>query len=176
LRFRRAREYTYGIEADDALKLAYEQAVDERDRIRAARQHFARQLGPIPTFAGITVALAGALAKVENRGLLVAALILFAAMVLVSIAYSRMPSYRQLRTRRRPGHTSAASAAHWYRTELQLERDLYGTPRTRNRLLLPRRNLDADLQTQLDRERTGVFVTQVLFLLVIAALVLARLV
>jgi hypothetical protein len=40
---------------------------------------------------------------------------------------------------------------------------------------LPIRDVDADLQTQLDRERTGVFVTQLLFLLVIAALVLARL-
>jgi hypothetical protein len=159
----------------EVLELEYARAVGERDRIRSARAFFARQLGPLPAFAGISVALVGAFSeKVDKEGWVWVALAAFVAMTVVSMLYSRMPAYRQLRAHADPVPAPQDTEA-WYRAELDREWMLYGEPRAGNELLPPRRKLTDDLQTALDRERTGVFVAQLLFLIVIASLVLARL-
>ena len=70
-------------------KLAYEQLRDERNRLRDARQFFARQLGPLPAFAGISLAAVGAFSdEIKDPAWLGVAVGLFALMVLTSIAYS----------------------------------------------------------------------------------------
>jgi hypothetical protein len=182
-----------------ALKLAYEQAIQERDRLRGARAFFARQLGPLPAFAGVSAALVGAFSgKALDRLWMWIALGVLGLLILVSLLYSGMPAYRHLRAheeakwRKRlerdfEGAACRAESAglrvedmlnpkQWYIAQIQLERTLYGPPGKKNRLLLPSWNLDrADLQDQLDRERTGVFVGQVVFLVVIGCLLAARL-
>jgi hypothetical protein len=178
-------------ECDDdpvaVLRLRYDQAVQERDRIRAARAFFARQLGPLPTFAGVSVSLVAAFSeKIQHREWLWVALGGFVVMAVVSMLYSRMPAYRQIRASRVPKRPEedargVAQLANfdtpraWYEAELALECQLYGPPRKNNEWGLPWRRPQDDLQCQLDRERTGVFVTQSLFIVVIVALVLAHL-
>jgi hypothetical protein len=181
------------------LKLVYEQTSQERDRIRGARAFFARQLGPLPTFAGISVGLVGAFSdRIHHGPWLWIALGVLSLLVAVSLLYSGMPAYRQLRAKkeiawredlrrrwkREAGRAEDAglrvedvlSPNEWYSAQIRLERSLYGTPGKQNRLLLPSWNLDkTDLQDQLDRERTGVFVAQALFLIVIGCLLAASL-
>jgi hypothetical protein len=164
-----------------ALRLTYERRLTERDRIRAARAFFARQLGPVPVFAGLSVGLVGAFSeKIRDEAWLWIALGVFALMSAVSILYSRMPAYRELRAYRvRTQHMTEGreemAVSAWYEAESELERSVYGSGGDRARpWLWPRRNLGGDLQEQLDKERFGVFLVQGLFLLVIACLVLAR--
>jgi hypothetical protein len=176
------------------LKLVYEQTIQERDRLRGARSFFARQLGPLPTFAGISVGLVGAFSdRIHHGPWLWIALGLLGLLVVVSLLYSGMPAYRQLRAnketmwredlkQRCSREASRAessglrvedmlSSREWYISQIQLERDLYGALGKKNRLMLPSWNLDnTDLQDQLDRERTGVFVAQALFLVVVGCL------
>jgi hypothetical protein len=163
----------------EVLKLRYDQVTEERDRIRQARAHFARQLGPLPAFAGLSVSVVAAFAdNVNHEAWLWAALGVFIAMTVVSMLYSRMPAYRQLRARAEGDKQplSEMTVEQWYATEIELEGKLYGEPRTSNKIRPPPvRNLGGDLQVQLDRERTGVFVTQSLFILLITCLVLAHL-
>jgi hypothetical protein len=164
-----------------ALRLTYERRLTERDRIRAARAFFARQLGPVPVFAGLSVGLVGAFSeKIRDEAWLWIALGVFALMSAVSILYSRMPAYRELRAYRVRAHhmtegQEEMAVSAWYPAESELERSVYGSGGDRARpWLWPRRILGADLQEQLDKERFGVFLVQGLFLLVIACLVLAR--
>ena len=161
------------------LRLAYEQLRDERNRLRGARQFFARQLGPLPAFAGISLAAVGAFSnEIKDEAWLWVAVGLFALMVLTSIAYSRMPAYRELRAERLRTMSEGSQAdapAGWYRAEHQLEASIYASGCRRSLFWrLPYRNLDSDMQEQMDKERFGVFVVQILFLLVVACLVLAR--
>jgi hypothetical protein len=191
-----------GSRGDDdpsALRLAYEQAVQERDRIRGARAFFARQLGPLPAFAGISAAAVGAFSqKIEHRVWLWFALVVLGALVLVSFLYSSLPAYRHLRAhyeeewrkwieknlpvKDRPAGgedlevEDRLDPEDWYIAQIKLERTLYGDPREGNLVMSPSRKLEgANLQNQLDRERTGVFAAQLLFLVVIGFLLAARL-
>jgi hypothetical protein len=188
-----------GDEDLSALKLAYEQAVQERDRIRDARAFFARQLGPLPAFAGISAAVVGAFSqKIEHRVWLWLALGVLALLILVSCLYSWLPAYRHLRAhyedewrkrleknftvKDRPAGGDKLEVEDrldpedWYTAQIDLERTLYGDPRKTNRVLLPSWKLNgANLQDQLDRERTGLFAAQLLFLVVIGFLLAARL-
>jgi hypothetical protein len=166
-------------EEKTADELAYSRLKDESGRLRVARQFFARQLGPLPAFAGISVAAVSAFSdRIKDDVWLGVALGFFALMVVASIGYSRMPAYRELRAHRLRTMTegqSSASPTDWNRAEYELEASIYGSDRNRGLLWrLPTRKVQADLQEQMDKERFGVFVVQVLFLLVIASLLLTR--
>lgn len=81
------------------LELAYKQTVQERDRLRGARAFFARQLGPLPAFAGISAGLVGVFSgNVDRRLWMWIALAVLFVLILVSLLYSGMPAYRQLRS------------------------------------------------------------------------------
>lgn len=183
----------------ELLKLEHKRLTSERDRIRDARAHFARQLGPLPAFAGISVALVAAFSEqTAHEELLWIALGVFALMVVGSIAYSRMPPYREIRDKceRRviiradtmPENSGAERQGYWYSFEIAVERAVYGETRKRERFWkslrsfrkwtgwwLPLRKPDEDLQMQLDRERFGLFLAQTLFLVVVALLLIASL-
>jgi hypothetical protein len=169
--------------SDDRLtarKLTYDRIITERDRLRGARQFFARQLGPLPAAAGISLAVVAAFSeRIKDSDWLWVALGLFTAMVAVSILYSRMPAYRHLRARRLDNPKmeegrGTDSPAVWYDRETELEESVYAGGQRGCFWRWPRRNLDGDLPEQLDKERFGVFLVQILFLLVIASLLLAR--
>lgn len=187
-----------GNDRNAVLQLVYQQAIQERDRLRGARAFFARQLGPLPAFAGISAAAVAAFSdKIQHRLWMWIAVGGLGLLVVVSMFYSGMPSYRHLRAKKEKGwrkdlechfQDAARSAkdagllvedmltpTDWYIAQIKLERALYGPPSKRNRWRLPSRNLDgADLQDQLDRERTGLFVAQFLFLVVIVFLLVAH--
>jgi hypothetical protein len=167
-------------------RLTWKQATAERDRIRAARQFFARQLGPLPAVAGISVGVVAAFSdEIKTKWLLWLALGFFALMVLVSILYSRMPPYRALRKNRIEGPNPMAEGTkhdqtpvEWYDHEIALERSIYGSSGDEPGFtrLWPKARPEEDLQVQMDKERFGVFLVQFLFLCVIASLLAARLV
>jgi hypothetical protein len=132
-----------------------------------------------------------------HHGWLWAAIGGLAAMIVISVAYSQVPSYRQMLAAELPEWDQQVDKAHpglrdqaralglsaedllperdWLTINIGRERSLYGpVDRKRNRYGLPRWN-PADLQDAFDRERTGMFAVQLLFVAVIACLVLARL-
>jgi len=181
----------------EVLKAVYRRTCAERDRLRDARGHFARGLGPAPASAGIATTVAATFGK-ASHGCLIAALALLGVMVAVSVAYGGLPTYRHLygrrirelrdRLRTRPDVAAALEAergaspgawpAHpedvlsegeWYRAMIALERDLYSDEEERNRLRLLRRV--ETLQEGLDSERTGALIVQALWVAVIALLV-----
>ena len=184
-------------EADlDTLKATLEEVRRERDRLRNAPAWAARQLGPLPAVAGISVGIAAAFSGHLHVGWLIATLVALLTMIVVSILYSRIQPYREMRASREivwreeleNSHPVIAAEARnrrlrvedllpsieWYDAMIGLERDLYGTlDRTDKRSRLPRRQA-TDLQEAFDRERTGLFAVQLLFLLVVALLLLAN--
>jgi hypothetical protein len=167
------------------LRLTHKQATEERDRIRAARAFFARQLGPLPAVAGISLGAVAAFSdEIRTKWLLWVALGFFALMVVASIGYSRMPPYRVLRSQRTKGPDGIADGSQarteieWYANEIKLEHSIYDSPTNESwfRRLWPESRPGQDLQDQMDKERFGVFLVQILFLCVIASLLAARLI
>jgi hypothetical protein len=166
----------------DTLKLTYDRVREESRRLRDARAHFARGLGPAPTSAGIATAVTAAFGQQQNRGWLYAALALLALMVLVGMLYVRLPAYRQLYARRlrqdpglAPGQLDQLRPEEWYERMIALERSLYGDQiEDRNRWLAPFATVD-DLQTGADAERTGALAVQALWVGVMICLVVSQL-
>jgi hypothetical protein len=157
----------------ETLKAIYARVSNERDRLRDARGHFARGLGPAPASAGIATALVAAFGGGKNPlllGLAAAGLLL---MVICSIWYDGKPAYRHLYAKRLgqvPADWLGPQA--WYRAMIALEKDIYGDPRDRNRRSPPWADVN-DLQDGVDLERTGLHVVQVLWVGVVALLVAA---
>jgi hypothetical protein len=183
----------------ETLKVAYEEVRQERDRIRNARGWASRQLGPLPSAAGISTGVVAAFSGHVNRWWLYGALVGLAAMVIVSMLYSRVQAYRQMVAEKQSGWDTELDRAHrelaeqarsrelktedllpavdWYSTMIARERRLYGgrnCKRSRDWRWLPLRH-PTNLQDAFDRERVGVFTVQFLFVIVIACLVLSRL-
>jgi hypothetical protein len=177
------------------LRLTYERLCDERDRLRDARGHFARGLGPAPVSAGIATVLVSALSDGRNPGLLWLAVAALIALIVVGLWYDGKPSYRhlyalnieELRGRIRTEHPRLTERARlgkqtrvedllapddWYRAMIGLERDIYGDERTQNEWRAPWQPVQ-DLQDGLDHERTGLRFVQALWVAVVAALVLS---
>jgi hypothetical protein len=161
------------------LKAAYEDARNENERLRDARATVTRQLGPLPISAGVVAGLVAAFDtdSIQSEGLLWAALAVFVLfLVPLSMIYSRLPPYRELRKTReealneqeRPSKVAAAVLqrpppeatpllTQWYRSMLRLETEV-----------------NADLVKHFERERRGLLYVQGLFALVIVLLVLSR--
>lgn len=180
-----------------ALRLSYEDVRRESKRLRDARAAVTRQLGPLPISAGILVGLVAAFSDKAAQLPLWLAFAFFCALILLSIAYSDMRPYRQVRAAKEAEWRKKLEARHreaavrareiglqvedllpereWYAAMIQLERQIYGDlDRIDNRHGLPTRDLQ-DLQDGFDRERTGLYAVQVLFGLVIACLLVSRL-
>jgi hypothetical protein len=165
----------------DSLKLTYERLRDESKRLRDARGHFARGLGPAPASAGIATAVTAALGQHHHRAWLYVALGLLVLMVFVGGFYGSKPAYRQLYARRvhknpafHPHQLKGIPPDQWYERMIQLELSLYGEKLAqRNRLLTPLAPVD-DLQTGMDAERTGAIAVQVLWVGVVACLVVSQ--
>ena len=178
-----------------ALELAYKQVTGERDRLRDARAFFARQLGPLPAFAGISAAVVAAFSdKIQHNWCLYVALALLGMVVVLSFLYSRVTPYRELRVQKEKKWRADLEPAsdgglqpedrlpkdEWYRFQISVERDVYGSlpqgkgERPSRRRLLPTRGV-TNLQEALDRERAGLFLAQFVFLLAIGFLLAGRL-
>ena len=180
-----------------ALQRSYEDIQRESKRLRDARAALTKQLGPLPISAGISISLVAAFSDEAAELGLWLAFGLLLVLIVVSIAYSDMRPYRQLRAAKEVEWREKLAARHreaavraeedglqiedllpereWYAAMIQLERQIYGDlDRTDNRHGLPTRDLQ-DLQDGFDRERTGLFAVQLLFGLVIASLLLSRL-
>jgi hypothetical protein len=129
------------------LELRYQDAINERDRLRSARADVTKRLGPLPASAGIVVGLAAtASSNIADWAFWVIG-VLFAAIVVISERGSHIPPYRELRAQRldsRAGPGPADSigqrdacpneytvddpdldASGWLRQMICLERDVY---------------------------------------------------
>ena len=161
----------------EALKLEYEYVRRENLRLRDGRASLTRQLGPLPISAAIVAGLVtGFTSKVPGNVLLWIALSLFGVLVLISILYSTMKPYRVLRREKEAGFPrSTHSPVLWYENAIALEEAIYGDPSDGKglRVRLPTPNVKS-LQEGYDRERTGLFIVQGLFALVIVLLILSR--
>jgi len=159
----------------NALKLEYEFLRGENIRLRDGRAALTRKLGPLPISAAIVAGLVTGLAgEVEADAFLWSALIVFGALVVVSILYSSMKPYRALRREAERSPRSRESQEEWYDQAIELERTIYGKPAPRGpRGYLPSFNVQS-LQDGYDRERRGLFIVQLLFAAVIVLLIVSR--
>jgi hypothetical protein len=157
--------------------LEYEYVRQENIRLRDGRASLTRQLGPLPIGAAIVAGLVTGLTRTAqwNR-LLLLALGLFLALVGISILYSGMTPYRGLRREKEPAFPrSTESSARWYENAIALEKAIYGDPPEGGRLRAHLPTLKAQsLQDGYDRERSGLFIVQGLFAVVIILLVLSQ--
>jgi hypothetical protein len=193
--------------ADDALvttlKAAYEETRRESERLRDARASVTRQLGPLPISAGVVAGLVTGFAPSGQRvtdhvWILYVAGGLFALLVVLSIAYSNLKPYRQLRdeklnawcpknvdglespsgmidrlTKRPQRMATQQASADWYRAMIRLEQEIYGQPRAKwSQNRFPGRIVS--LQEGFERERSGLILVQGLFAVVVVLLILAR--
>ena len=160
----------------DALKLEYDYVREENIRLREGRAALTRKLGPLPISAAIVAGLVTGLAgKVDGDAYLWSALIVFGALVVISILYSSMRPYRVLRRdKEAESPRSTDSPAGWYEGAIALEKAIYGDPAGKGPLAyLPRFKVES-LQEGYDRERRGLFFVQLLFALVIILLIVSR--
>jgi hypothetical protein len=164
------------------LRLRYEDVLTERDRLRDARAGVTGQLGPLPASAAIVIGLAGTVAdKVESWALITAGGLL-AVIVIVSILFGSLRPYRLMRaTASKKASTDLGSTvasdvdeATWLRAKIELEQRLYGKLDPRQHLRLEFR--PTDLQEAFDVERTVLNIVQLLFVLIISALLIGILV
>jgi hypothetical protein len=182
-----------------SLRLAYDDIVRERDRLRSARASVTRQLGPLPASAGIAISVVGALATGRvDSGWLIVALVLLVLLVVISILFSLLPPYRRLRaqfedelTRETAGGQATRPIARtgehklgfdvnlpeelWLRHMVDLERRIYGPLCTSRRAFRHPFGI-TNLQDGFNAERTGLYLVQLLFVALIAALVVGLLV
>jgi hypothetical protein len=190
-----------------SLRLAYDDIVRERDRLRSARASVTRQLGPLPASAGIAISIVATFARSRvDEGWLIVASALLLTLVVVSILFSVLAPYRRLRAqcedelaREAAGGQAAqptsGAAEHklgfnvnlpeelWLRHMVRLERRIYGPLRNTHRSFRhpfkgsfrPPFRI-RNLQDGFDAERTGLYLVQLLFVALIAALVVGLLV
>jgi hypothetical protein len=181
------------------LKAAYEDIRRENERLRDARASVTRQLGPLPLSAAVVAGLVTGFAPpgkqaIQHTWMLWAAGGLFAVLVLLSILYSNLKPYRQLRSEKeslndcqRPtqivdrvlhGACEASNTeveAEWYRRMIRLERSVRGGSRSKwSEHRVPWRT--DSLVDGFDKERTGLVLVQGLFAAVVVFLILARVV
>jgi hypothetical protein len=189
----RANEEREARAADEArtLELALEDARRENLRLRDARAAVTHQLGPLPisaaVVAGLVTAFPGGHPGHAQHCLIVAALIVFGVMALVSAGCSMLKPYRKIRDgleadrQKLPvspngiadvlaeGITASTAAAppsdedasrvmRWHAAMLELER-----------------GVAKGLRTGFDIEWWGLFAVQVLFAIVVVLLIVARL-
>lgn len=165
----------------------------ENERLRDARASVTRQLGPLPISAAVVAGLVTGFdpEKALNECWLIAAGILFIPLVGLSIWYGSIRPYRALRhekeqqlpQERRPStlvekllapSDARVKESDWYAATLELEKKIYGEPRTRfHQRRRPKRTVSS-LTEAFERERTGLLIVQTLFAFVIVFLVLAR--
>ncbi len=174
-----------------ALRLRYEDLRRENERLRDARAGITSQLGPLPISAAIVAGLVSGFSvdgKAHlDKGLAIAALAVFLAMVVVSMLYSVLRPYRKLRDHAletaEPKPEEARSAGDWYAAMIKLEDGLRGksppppkglTERLGRMWPFPRAGELKTLQAGCDLEWKGLFLTKLLFVAVIALLILAR--
>ena len=180
-----------------SLQLAYDDIVRERDRLRSAQASVTRQLGPLPVSAGIAISVVGALARNRvDEGWLIVASVLLLLLVVVGILFSVLAPYRRLRaehadelareaTGGRGSEQTAGAIDHklGFNEQLPTERWLKTWSSSSDgymgHCVLPDDRSDtpstSGLQDGFDAERTGLYLVQLLFVALIAALVIGLL-
>ena len=165
------------VQDPEALRLEYEYVRSENLRLRDGRAALTRQLGPLPISAAIVAGLVtGFTSTVHQNAFLWLALFFFVVLVLVSIKYAGMKPYRVLRNDKEERFPrSSQSRAEWYENAIALEKEIYGESYQRKGLQsrLPSSDV-ANLQDGYDRERSGLFIVQGLFALVVVFLIVSR--
>jgi hypothetical protein len=164
----------------DALKLEYDYVRAENLRLRDGRATITSRLGPLPIGAAVVAGLVtGFTTETRENVWLWLALAVFFALVIVSILYSSMKPYRVIRhekeTKGAVPARSKSSPREWYKAAIALEEEIYGKPNsdTGIRRHLPAAEING-LQDGYDRERSGLFIVQFLFAVVIVLLIVSR--
>jgi hypothetical protein len=161
----------------EALRLEYEYVRSENLRLRDGRAAITRQLGPLPISAAIVAGLVtGFTSKAHENAFLWLALLVFVVLVLVSIKYAGMKPYRVLRNDKEERFPrSTQSKVKWYENAIALEKKIYGESYERKgfQSRLPSADV-ANLQDGYDRERSGLFIVQALFAIVVVFLIISR--
>ena len=167
-----------------ALRLTYEELQRENLRLRDARASLTSQLGPLPISAALVAGLVSGFsvsgASRLNEPLTIIALCVFAAMVVVSVCYSKLAPYRELRDEMKPergeliAHRAGAgrdAEREWYSKMIKLERSVRG-----NQDVPQGQKPRTTLTDAYNAEWWGVAITKCLFVVVVVLLILARIV
>ena len=177
----------------EARRLEYGYLREENKRLRDGRAELTRQLGPLPIGAAVVAALVAGLPETRRGGLVIhhpwllwVALGLGVLMMIVSLAYSGLKPYRELRAKQAQLdrlRSSADTEPAWYDAAIELERAIYGEKPALDKWwkrlgrwlgrTWPKHNI-GDLQEGYDRERIGLYLVQALFAAVVIFLVAAR--
>jgi hypothetical protein len=164
----------------ELLKRRYAEVCAERDRLRNARGGVTARLGPLPASAAIVIGLVGAAAHRVDRGYLIAAGLLFVALIEISARYSSLAPYRMLLAKRHDAHPETRERyvastvdpslgyARWLDKRTREEEQIYGPLRSRQPFTLTRD--PQDLQEAFDVERSASNVVQYLFAAIILVL------
>jgi hypothetical protein len=171
----------------EALELTFKDLQRENERLRDARSEITKQLGPLPISAAIVAGLVsgfGTDGKLHlDQTVAIWALGVFGAMVIVSILFSAMAPYRKLRDRaerRLPKPEEAKDPKDWYRRMIKIEKELRGES-SRSAFGAALSMLwplpipwPKTLQAACDKEWKGLFITKLLFVVVVVLLIVAR--
>lgn len=171
------------------LELRFEDLRRENERLRDARSEITKQLGPLPLSAAIVAGLISGFTtsgKLHlNHTLTYWALVAFLLMVIVSSMSSVLLPYRRLRDKaenedKGPRPAGKRTPKGWYEEMIKLELKVRGETKSGAGAWISRHSpvpipgLAKDLQSACDQEWKGLFLTKVLFVVVVVLLILAR--
>jgi hypothetical protein len=166
----------------EILKLVLADVEKERDRLRNARASWTARLGPLPASAAVVTGIVAAAQGKVDWWWAAAAGLIFIALLAVSLSFSGLKPYRELRRDyqrqfdpswggRWVGFRRDESAlADWLLSKIKLEERIYGSVAERRRWWPTRKA--GSLSEALDSERAAANIVQALFVLIFVVLVI----
>jgi hypothetical protein len=166
----------------EVLKLVLADVEKERDRLRNARASWTARLGPLPASAAVVTGLVAAKAGEVDWWWAAAAGLLFVVLLAVSVGYSGLKPYRELRAGLQeafyPGWSERwfgfrpreDDVARWLVMKIKLEERICGAPGERRSRRLPTRKVKS-LTHALNVERAAANIVYALSLVIFVVLV-----
>jgi hypothetical protein len=166
----------------EVLKLVLADVEKERDRLRDARASWTARLGPLPASAAVVTGLIAARAGQLDWWWAATAGLLFVVLLAVSVGYSGLKPYRELRACLQevlyPGWSKQKygfrprvdDLATWLKMKISLEERICGAPGERRSRLLPTREVKS-LTHALNVERAAANIVYTLTLVIFVVLV-----
>jgi hypothetical protein len=166
----------------EVLRLVLTDVERERDRLRDARASWTARLGPLPASAAVVTGLVAAKAGEVDWWWAATAGLLFVVLLAVSVGYSGLKPYRELRhclqevlypewSKQgfgfRPEEDDVAT---WLEMKIELEDRICGAPGERRSRLLPTREIES-LTHALNAERAAANIVYALSLVIFVVLV-----
>lgn len=167
----------------EVLKLVLADVEKERDRLRNARASWTARLGPLPASAAVVTGIVAAAEGKLDPGWAALAGLVFFGLLVVSVRFSGLKPYRELRhdfqgefdpkwSDKQIGfRREATNLKKWLEMKIELEERICGAPGERRSRRRPTIDIES-LAHALNVERAAANIVQVLFLVIFVVLVL----